>query len=111
MDALVIGLVTGLLAFLGSLLGHWIARKRDVALDVWRRREESLRMLRWAVELAIDDSAPSRQEAGIDILDALYASPLLQDDDVALVESVMSSIALSNPVDAEYSDVREAEER
>lgn len=95
MEPFIIGLLAGLLAFIGSLLGHWIARKRDVELDTWRRREESMRMLRWAVELAIDEGSPARQRAGIDVLDALYDSPLLQDDDVALVESVMTSLALS----------------
>ncbi len=39
-------------AFLGVLIGHWLLRKGANELDVWRRREETMRMLRWASEQA-----------------------------------------------------------
>lgn len=108
MDALIIGLVAGILAFLGALLGHWITRKGAVELDTWRKREETMRMLRWAVELATDTDNPWRSAAGMDVLDALGESPLLQDEDVELVHQVTSSIA-ATLVDALEQGYRESD--
>lgn len=89
----VIGLLVGLLVFLGALLGHWISRRSAIETDTWRKREETMRMLRWAVEMSADFERPWRSAAGIDILDALSESKLLQDEDVSLVQHVTASIA------------------
>lgn len=90
---LVIGLLVGLLAFLGSLLGHWISRRNAQEVDTWRKREETMRMLRWAAEMSADAERPWRSAAGIDILGALGESELLQDDDIELVRNITNSIA------------------
>lgn len=93
MDDAVLAVLVGIMAFVGSALGHWVSRKGAVELDRWRRREESLRLLRWSVEMAIDSAHPSRQRAGILALDALYDSPLLDDDDVDLVVAITEGLA------------------
>ena len=41
-----VSLGTPLAAFIGGVLGHLILRKGANELDVWRRREETMRMLR-----------------------------------------------------------------
>lgn len=52
---------TPLAAFAGVVLGHYLLRKGATELDVWRRREETMRMLRWASEqAAASDSAHAR---------------------------------------------------
>lgn len=103
---LVIGLLVGLLAFLGALLGHWLSRRSAVETDTWRKREETMRMLRWAVDLAIDTSSPWRSAVGVDILDALRTSELLQTEDVELVQQLTSSIAstMVAALDQEYRE-------
>lgn len=90
---LVIGLLVGLLAFLGSLLGHWLTRRSAQETDTWRKREETMRMLRWAAEMSADADRPWRSAAGLDILDALAESKLLQTEDVSLVNRITTSMA------------------
>lgn len=89
----VLAAATPLLAFAGSLVGHWWTRRASKELDRWRRREESMRLLRWAVELAVSEE-DSKSLAGVVVLDSLLDSPLLDDDDVELVANVAGFIAV-----------------
>jgi len=59
------------------------------------RREETMRLLRWAAELAIgraDRSDEAGTLAGLQILDALQSSPLLQPEDQAFISAVLEAI-------------------
>lgn len=88
---------TPLSAFAGVVLGHWLLRKGANELDVWRRREETMRMLRWASEQAASqDVATSRM--GVAALDALSASELLQEPDQELVDAVIDSL-IEDPIE------------
>lgn len=79
--------VTPLAAFLGAVLGHLWTRKSAKELDTWRRREETMRMVRWAAEQA--GSADGRTaNIGYVALTALLGSELLQDEDVALITAI-----------------------
>lgn len=71
-------------AFVGVVLGQWLLRKGAHELDVWRRREETMRMLRWASEQA---ASPETVKAGMGLaaLEALSTSELLQEPDQSLV--------------------------
>lgn len=86
-----ISIATPLSAFVGAILGHWLLRKGATELDVWRRREETMRMLRWASEQAAS-SDPARAVMGVAALDALSTSELLQTPDQGLVDTVIDSI-------------------
>lgn len=90
----VVLIATPLLAFAGGLVGHLLLRRGAVELDRWRKREETMRMLRWATELATD-SNPDRARAGITVLSALLDSPLLDEADVELVATIAGAIALT----------------
>jgi ribosome assembly protein YihI (activator of Der GTPase) len=88
---------TPVLAFVGVLIGHLFLRKGANELDVWRRREETMRMLRWASELAVsDDDAKARM--GVAALAALSGSELLQEEDQQLVDAVLDSV-LEEPLE------------
>lgn len=89
--AVVVAVVTPLLAFAGSLLGSWWARRSALELDRWRRREETMRLLRWAVELATE-RAQDKRKAGITAINALSDSELLQREDRELVAAVTRSL-------------------
>ena len=59
------------------------------------RREETMRLLRWAAELAIgrsDSSDDAAALAGLQILDALQSSPLLQREDQEFISAVLEAI-------------------
>lgn len=94
MDALtvIIAIATPLLAFAGAAWGHKVSRKSALELDRWRKREETMRLLRWAVELATDDDE-AKAKAGLTVLGALLDSPLLDDADVELVATVVGAVA------------------
>jgi hypothetical protein len=85
MSTLLVALA-GPLAFLGAMAGHWVARRTAREQERWRKREETMRILRWAAELTTKDA--SSYDIGIATLDALVASPLLDQDDVDLVVAV-----------------------
>jgi hypothetical protein len=76
-----------LLALGGVALGAYLARKSDQELDVWRHREETMRMVRWAVEqiLAGDEAGT---DAGVVTLRSLMRSELLQAEDYDLVAAL-----------------------
>ncbi|HCB03949.1 MAG TPA: hypothetical protein PLZ93_23360 [Nocardioides sp.] len=90
--AAVMLVATPLLAFGGGLAGHVLSRRSALELDRWRRREETMRMLRWAVEMVVggDDESVG---AGSVAMSALLRSPLLDDEDFDLVASLADAVA------------------
>lgn len=82
-----VAIATPVLAFLGVLVGQFVARRGDKEADQWRRREETMRLLRWAVESAASDNLVL-SEAGLSVLDELADAELLQPQDRTLVAAV-----------------------
>jgi hypothetical protein len=80
-------LAPGILALLGGFLGSLVSRKSAGELDVRWRREESLRMLRWSVEMI---NSPDQRSAtmGRKTLEALLDSGLLQEVDKPFARDV-----------------------
>jgi hypothetical protein len=93
-------------AFAGAFLGYRRARAADLSLDRWRRREETMRMVRWASDKALDDDESVRP-VGVSALEALRRAELLQPEDERLVEEIAEAVALvaaagvGYPLDAE----------
>lgn len=84
-------------AFLGGLIGQVVTRRGAKELEKRSRREEVMRTLRWAAELAID-SDPRRARLGVDQLTALGDSDLLDESGQLYVDAALDSV-LSDPVD------------
>jgi hypothetical protein len=82
-------LAPGVLAFAGAALGHRYGRVTAREQERWRRREETMRLLRWAADAA---SEPERRrvEIGVTALIALTRSPLLDPDDLDFVSEVLA---------------------
>jgi hypothetical protein len=89
-----------LLAFLGVLLGHRVTRTSARELDRWRKREETMRLLRWATDLAVD-TEPARATVGIAVLEELLVAPILDQDDRTLVTTVGTAVARTVIIDEE----------
>jgi hypothetical protein len=102
-------LATPLLAFAGSFTGHLLARKGAKEIDRWRRREETMRMLRWAAERAADDD-DRVVLVGVAALRALAESELVQPEDVHLVVEVTNVILAETLDEVQLGDVAETEE-
>jgi hypothetical protein len=88
-------------AFAGAYLGYRRARAADLALERWRRREETMRMVRWAADRALDDDESVRP-VGVSALDALRRAELLQPEDVRLVEEIAEAVAVVAVHGVEY---------
>lgn len=89
---------TPVASFAGVLLGDLLLRRGARELDVWRRREETMRMLRWASEHAVSDDE-NEARLGVAALEALSTSELLQAPDDALLDAVLDAV-LAGPVEA-----------
>lgn len=80
--------VPGLLALIGSMVGGNLNRRSAKELERRWNREESMRMLRWATEMAAEKD---RSSAGMGeaVLGKLLDSSLLQPEDRPFAEAVV----------------------
>lgn len=93
----VVSFGTPLSALFGVVLAQVLQRKGAAELDTWRRREETMRMLRWASEQAASGE-PAAARMGVAALAALGSSELLQEADQDLVDAVIDSL-IEEPVE------------
>lgn len=82
-----------------AVLTRLDGRLAEVELERWRRREETMRMLRWAGESAAARDRPALAAVGLAALDALGSSELLQPEDQMFIDKVLAAI-LNDPVSA-----------
>lgn len=82
---------TPVLAFLGVMIGQVITRRGDTELEIRSKREEVMRILRWAAELAVsDDEAHAR--LGVSQLGALLSSELLDEEEKDFVQAALEAV-------------------
>jgi hypothetical protein len=112
--------IAPILALAGAVLGAWLQRRSAkeslldtlaarvdqrlgaLELDTWRRREETMRMLRWAAEHAVSGD-PKLSDLGVTALGALQDSELLQFEDQAIVLAVFQ--AVTDPSVRAYNEI------
>ena len=109
MSAELLAALAALVAPLTALAGVWIGaamtRRTDAELERWRRREETMRMLRWAGE-QLDSDHPGVRRLGLVALSELVRSELLQPEDAALVTEVFDT-ALEEALGTAYSELED----
>jgi hypothetical protein len=98
-----------LLALGGVFLGSYLVRKSDRELDTWRHREETMRMVRWAVEQILDGEDDAGTDAGVVTLRSLMRSELLQPEDYDLVAALTAAVAIDRVGAAAYADIADAD--
>jgi hypothetical protein len=82
---------TPLLAFAGVVFGQAVTRRGEKELEFRSKREEVMRILRWAAELAVsDDQAHSR--LGVAELGALLQSELLDEEEKDFVQAALTAV-------------------
>ena len=101
-------LASPFLALGGVLIGARLTRKADEELDVWRHREETMRMVRWAVE-QITTGEVSQTQAGVVTLRSLMRSELLQAEDYDLVAALTAAVTIDRIGQAKYADLADLE--
>jgi hypothetical protein len=105
----VMTVLSPMLALGGVLLGSYLVRKSDRELDTWRHREETMRMVRWAVEQILDGEDDAGTDAGVVTLRSLMRSELLQPEDYDLVAALTAAVAIDRVGAAAYADIADAD--
>ncbi len=90
---LVIGLAVGVpvLTFVGVVLGNLVTRRGAAELETRSRREETMRTLTWAAELAVSDD-PAKADLGLRELEALGDSALLDPEQQTFIDAALASV-------------------
>lgn len=96
-------LLAGALAFAGAMVGHWFSRLTAREQERWRRREETMRLVRWGAELAVSERV-SPAILGLTALDALADSPLVDRDDLPFIYQIGVAATLSYTQGQEVRD-------
>jgi len=79
------------LAFFGVVIGQAVSRRGAMEVEIRSKREEVMRVLRWAAELAVsDDQAHSR--LGVAELGALLQSELLDEEEKDFVQAALTAV-------------------
>ena len=86
-----VSLGTPISAFVGVLLGQLVTRKGAQELEKRSKREETMRLLRWAAELAVSEE-PRMNSLGVAELGALLTSDLLDDTEKGFVEAALADV-------------------
>jgi hypothetical protein len=82
---------TPLLAFAGVLAGQAITRRSARELEIRSKREEVMRILRWAAELAVADD-PAHARLGVTQLGTLLTSDLLDEEEKDFVQAALTAV-------------------
>lgn len=88
---LTVGLGSPAVALLGVLVAQLITRQGARELERRSRREETLRSLRWAAELAVETD-DRRADLGVAQLIALLDSNLLDESEKSFVEAALNTV-------------------
>lgn len=80
------------LAFLGVLVAQWMGRKGASELETRSKREETMRTLRWAAELAVTPDDDAKAALGVAQLTALGESDLLDDAQKLFVGAALDAV-------------------
>lgn len=86
-----VSLGTPALTFVGVLIAQAISRKGAKELETRSKREETMRNLRWAAELAIKDD-DRMADLGVSQLVALLNSDLLDESEKVFVEAALDAV-------------------
>lgn len=86
-----VSLGTPALTFVGVLIAQAISRKGAKELEIRSKREETMRNLRWAAELAIKDD-DRMADLGVSQLVALLNSDLLDESEKVFVEAALDAV-------------------
>lgn len=104
-----LGFGSPVLAFAGGALGPLVTRKGDTELEARSKREEVMRNLRWAAELAVSDEE-NTSRLGVAELRALAASPLLDAEEQGFIDAALRTVIKDAEAEVEAAETETGEE-
>ncbi|MER7071628.1 hypothetical protein [Terrabacter sp. NPDC000476] len=87
----VVAVGTPVLTFCGVLLANWLSRQTAHETETRSRREETMRNLRWAAELAVSDD-PRSALLGLTQLQALDEAEMLDAEQKVFVTAALGAV-------------------
>jgi hypothetical protein len=90
---ILVAIGTPLTTFAGVLLANFLSRKGAVELEARSRREETMRNLRWAAELAVSDDQ-GKANLGLAELNALGQSALSDQEQQVFIDAALEAVLL-----------------
>jgi hypothetical protein len=78
-------------AFLAVLFGNWGNRRGQRELETRSKREETLRVLRWAAELAVSED-DGKAKLGVSQLNALADSDLVDESQLLFIDAALDAV-------------------
>jgi hypothetical protein len=100
-----VAFATPVLAFVGGVFGQLVSRRGAVELERRSRREEVMRVLRWAAELAVSPDE-AKVQLGVAQLRSLLGSKIIGEDEKDFVAS-----ALGDRIGPLRDQIRQMEQR
>jgi hypothetical protein len=104
-----LGFGSPVLAFVGGALGPLVTRKGDTELENRSKREEVMRNLRWAAELAVSEFE-NTSRLGVAELRALAASPLLDAQEQGFIDAALRTVIKDAEAEVEAAESETGEE-
>jgi hypothetical protein len=104
-----LGFGSPVLAFVGGALAPLVTRKGDTELEARSKREEVMRNLRWAAELAVSD-VENTSRLGVAELRALAASPLLDAEEQGFIDAALLTVIKDAAAEVEALEIETGEE-
>lgn len=87
----VVAVGTPVLTFCGVLLANWLSRQTAHETETRSKREETMRNLRWAAELAVSDD-PRSALLGLTQLQALDEADMLDAEQKVFVTAALGAV-------------------
>lgn len=100
--AIAVSIGTPVLTFCGVLVAQLILRRGATELETRSKREETMRNLRWAAELAVSDD-DAKAKLGVSQLNALAMSEMLDDAQLTFVDAALAAV-VEEPVEEIEAD-------
>lgn len=103
---LVIALAVGTpaLTFLGIVLANLVTRRGATELETRSKREETMRTLKWAAELAVAND-PAMADLGLRELTALGDSALLDPEQQTFIDAALASVYGAAEAEIEAAEI------
>lgn len=87
----VVSIGSPVLSFFAVLVAQWVVRRGARELEQRSQREEVMRTLRWAAELAVSPDE-GKVELGVAELNALMESDLLDEKEKVFIEAALTTV-------------------
>lgn len=90
-DLLITSGMSSTITLIGVFISQYTNRKSSIENNIWNKREETYKNIRWACEQATDNNL-NKNTIGLAMLSSLVNSELLQKEDLEIIENMLDTL-------------------